>query len=195
MSCSGTEKGADFEEYLHAMAKKGTWGSPLELAAIGRMYAVKLVQAWRFIRLQCTRTKQDRKIGALLFNGSHFDVLEPISGKKLPKDFANVTDAVPCVPVRGGGRSQATNWTETSRSRSASRKRCGPVKEKSPRTTLCARSLLRKKSHAMSGRLVASPISVCLCRALWPQRGAQGRLRPTVGAAPSGRARDRRKAP
>ena len=65
-----------FADYLNAVAKNGTWGGHLELAAIGRAYDLKFTVFPTSLHLEPFAVHAHASRGGVLrFNGSHYDVL------------------------------------------------------------------------------------------------------------------------
>ena len=115
-----------FEAYVAEIEKDKVWCTNLELAAIARMYNVRFyVFCIRMLDepyvLHSTETK---RIGALVFDGCHFDVLKP-DGGVYPQALLDISAGPPLVPTRGGGKSSSgasapsrkTVWTPTLKSR------------------------------------------------------------------------------
>ena len=129
-------KATSWEEYVGAMEVDGTWGGLPELRALSRLHDVRIVVFPTIVSLSpFSIHNRAKKVVALRFTGSHYDLLCPI-GPKLPKCLLEVTD--PEVPARGGGAgdgsddagragSGATVWTASASTTKAPAKVCQPA--------------------------------------------------------------------
>ena len=117
--------GASFEEYIEAVARPTTWCGLLEIRALSRMYGCRVTVVPRATTepVFSVKPSQKQRIVVLLFTGIHFDALLPEAGKPLPKQIKEVVTEPPKVPMRGGGGSRCTVWTDDSCSRRSSGKR------------------------------------------------------------------------
>ena len=108
------QPGSSFESYVEAVARPGTWCGLLELRALSRMYDTRITIVPRATTepVFSVKPSQKQRIVVLLFTGIHFDALLPEPGKQLPKQIREVTAEPPKVPIRGGGGSRCTAWTE-----------------------------------------------------------------------------------
>ena len=121
-----------------------------------------------------------KMVGALLFDGAHYDVLEPVD-KALPQSLLDIKNGPPEVPMRGGGsksslrctewtssESRRTDWSQPSqagtpamaslRSSSSGRRSqataiCGRAKAEEPAVDVAGR---RPRATATSGRAEAA---------------------------------------
>ena len=103
---------SDFDKYLTLIAVDDAYASDIEVAALGRLYDVKIVVVPQVLTFPpvAFHVKQQKRVIALWFNGNHFDPLMPI-GKSLPDTLTQVTDTMP-FPMRGGGHSDCSAcWT------------------------------------------------------------------------------------
>lgn len=108
------EKCTDFDTYLSLIAAEDAYASDIEVAALGRLYDVKIVVVPQVLAFPpvAFHVKQQKRIIALWFNGKHFDPLIPL-GKSLPAALSQVKDTMP-FPMRGGGSSECSDkdcWT------------------------------------------------------------------------------------
>ena len=111
----------NFDEYIAAIEKHGTWCGHFELQALARMYNIKPV-VFRLRTLDgcfVLHPKEKKRFAAFVFDGVHFDFLEPTE-KQYPKVLTDVSNPPRKVPMRGGGRSRCcTVSTSTSATRHA----------------------------------------------------------------------------
>ena len=119
------QQGSSFEEYIEAVARPTTWCGLLEIRALSRMYDCRVTVVPRATTepVFSVKPSQKQRIVVLLFTGIHFDALLPEAGKPLPKQIKEVVTEPPKVPMRGGGGSRCTVWTDDSCSRRSSGKR------------------------------------------------------------------------
>ena len=108
------EKCKDFDTYLSLIAAEDAYAGDIEVAALGRLYDVKIVVVPKVLAYPpvAFHVKQQKRVIALWFSGNHFDPLIPI-GKSLPAALAQVKDTMP-FPMRGGGSSECSDkvcWT------------------------------------------------------------------------------------
>ena len=110
----------DFAVYISSMEKAATWGGVLEQKAIGRLYGIRLIIfTLRVHELPFHVHKAGKMVGGLLFDGAHYDVLEPVD-KALPQSLLDIKNGPPEVPMRGGGSKSSlrcTEWTSSAESR------------------------------------------------------------------------------
>ena len=108
------EAGTDFEAYVSEVARPKTWSGVLELKALSRMYNVRITVIPRSPTETVFSVKPSQKmhIVALMFDGQHYDALLPSEGTDMPQAVKDIIAAPPQVPMRGGGGSRGTVWTE-----------------------------------------------------------------------------------
>ena len=141
----------DFAVYISSMEKAGTWGGVLEQKAIGRLYGIRLIIfTLRVHELPFHVHKAGKIVGALLFDGVHYDVLEPVD-KALPQSLLDIKNGPPEVPMRGGGSKSSLRCTEWTRSESRRTEWSQPSQASTP-----AAASLRSSSSGRRSRATAS---------------------------------------
>ena len=114
----------DFSAYLTAIEQDKTWCSVLELRAAARVFDVRLIIFTIQEELEpfSIHNHPKRRVVAMRFNGSHYDLLAPVD-KKYPAALLEIKGKPEEVPRRyrgggqcGGGQQEdaAVVWTRSS---------------------------------------------------------------------------------